>query len=180
MQSQIDEEIKKIKKNNLGWLFAGCGWALIFGPVLSGFIRESDFVVYGGEGEAFAAALLQLVVYFGGFVPYLRGLNQVKKLNDKKEKLNKSVSTVPASEKTITQQNQGNTNYVSAKDNVAETSKNKLQKDTTGQSVDAEAEKKQAPESVENKLKDLKKLYEKKLISKSVYDQKQKDLLSKL
>ena len=70
---------------------------------------------------------------------------------------------------------------------VAETSSSKKQntdsslKTETNNSINiSKASSEETDQSVESKLKELKNLYNKKLISKSVYDQKQRDLLSKM
>ena len=87
--SDIEEE-KKEKNKLILWFLFGLFWAIFISPLFSAVIRNSDFVTYGGEGEALLAAILQCIIYIGGFYPFLKLWNEKRK--DKNKVLNSALS----------------------------------------------------------------------------------------
>lgn len=158
MSSDLEEKLQKNFNNILIFLGAGCLWAIFFGIPINNQITNSNYVTYGGEAEALIAAIFQCVIYLAGFIP-------CAVLYDKRKKLKSAIQKKSDVLKPLS-------------------SKNSSQKSTTKKeekvNKSPDIRKNNEGKSVEEKLKELKKLYDQKLISKSVYDKKQQEIVDDL
>ena len=155
MSSDLEEKLQKNFNNILIFLGAGCLWAILFGIPINNQITNSNYVTYGGEGEALIAALFQCVIYLAGFIP-------CAVLYDKRKKLKSEFQKTTDVLKPLNSKNSSQISSPNKKERVNKSS---------------EIMKNFEEKSVEEKLKELKKLYDKKSISKSVYDKKQKEIV---
>ena len=166
---QLELEVSKSKKNVYVMLVIGILLSLIFGGIITDSITNSDYVTYGGESEAFWGGLLSAICYGVPFIPFARALSKRKKLTDKYDSLKKQSTATNYNKSQAAQAvvKADDKEYVSSDVPKTEELK-KAETKETGSS------------SVKEQLKELKSLYDEKLISKAVYDQKQKDIIDKM
>ena len=174
----MSSELKKLenaysqnRRNMWVFLIAGVFGCMIFSTIITNAIRDSDYVTYGGEGEAALAAIVSSIIYILPLMPFFVYLGKNKKLRVQVESMKKQLEA---------------SSYNEAPVREKEPSKVKESDEYVPSDVPkTEEPKKKAPEKKENtsvkeQLKELKSLYDEKLISKAVYDQKQKDIIDKM
>lgn len=125
----------------------------------------------GGNSEGFVAAILSSAIYTIPLIPFIGCLGKNKKLRVQVETMKKQLEASGYNEAPVKEKE---SSKVEEADEYMDSDIPKT-----------EESKKKVPEKKENtlvkeQLKELKSLYDEKLISKPVYDQKQKDIIDKM
>ena len=174
----MSSELKKLenaysqnRRNMWVFLIAGVFGCMIFSTIITNAIRDSDYVTNGGEGEAALAAIVSSIIYILPLMPFFVYLGKNKKLRVQVESMKKRQDEVKYKDPPIKWKNP----YKSKdeKEYVA----NDIPKTEEPKKTEA---KETGSSPVKEQLKELKSLYDEKLISKAVYDQKQKDIIDKM
>ena len=168
---ELEADISKNKRNMWVFLIAGGLVCIIFVPFFTDIIANTESVRRGSEGQQLMGAFFSALIYVIPLIPFGMCLSKNKKLRVQYESIKKQQDASKYNEPPA----------VWKKPVEVENDKEYVASDVPKTEEPKKAESKETgSSSVKEQLKELKSLYDEKLISKAVYDQKQKDIIDKM
>jgi len=168
-KEDIDKELKRLAVWLGVWGIFAVIWTTMVAYDFNLNFQNTDYIVKGGEGEAFWGAVISSIVYVVGFLPILEVLRRRRRFLKEVEQSSQLEAKTAFSGIEKFQQ----TSEVIRQEQPTNTLSENQEPLQEENSAKTEA-------TIEEQLKELKSLFDKKLISKAVYDQKQKDIIDKM